>query len=94
MQSERCTSLEPGKREGPLLQFDHQVPQGNTMSAVLEKRPVPKKTVKQSAQPAGLTVAEAMRDFIGCNVDADLPVDAARRHKFYLHAALKKKYSR
>ncbi len=64
------------------------------MSAVLEKRHSAKKSVKKRPFPAGLTVAEAMGDFIGCNVDSGLPPDAARRHKFYLHAAIQKKYSR
>lgn len=64
------------------------------MSAVLEKPPVPKKSTKRRAPAIAQNLAEALGDFVGCNVDSGLPADAARRHKHYFHAAIQKKHSR
>lgn len=64
------------------------------MSAVIEKRPAPKKLTKRRTPAVAQNLAEALGDFVGCNVDSGLPVDAARRHKYYFHAAIQKKHSR
>ncbi len=64
------------------------------MSAVLEKRPAPKKLIKRRTPATVPSLAGALGDFIGCNVDSGLPADAARRHKHYFHVAIQTKHSR